>query len=521
MPHNDITTDILIVGSGAVGATFARLLAGAGLDLKVVMVEAGKQLSNRPGEHLKNAFRYQQEPNLFSDTIFSQLETYSVPESYSLFPSKSNMRQNFENPEQKWWRNMPAASTAYAVGGMLTLWTASTPDPEPFERAPFIPAEDWTHMLAIAKRLLNVRTDVYDHSLLGRVIHDQLQQKGFLMTPLQQAGEKITSDDPEAYFIRWTGADTILGSLLDEPLTSPPRLKILAEHRAEKLCWSGNKVTAVTVRDLHTYTTFDIYADLFIVAGGAFLTPRLLWQSNIRPYALGRYLNDNLESSCQIVVNSDILDEMRTIPGNPSRDHSIPISHTDPGPAFGFPPTPEKPWHGQVHRLGRQFIYWPGVDVRKQVRLTWYGIVDISEDNRITFSEKYNDRFGMPQITIDFRYSWNDWIRAVRMWWDMVRTAYAIGTIQGLPTISPPGSTLHLQGTYRMGDNTDEGKRTSVTDSFSKVWGFDNLYLGGLGNIPTSMANNPTLTACALAVRAASHIRGTSLPDLAREVGAE
>jgi pyranose oxidase len=516
MPRDNITTDVLIVGSAAVGATFARLLAGAGL--KILMVEAGKQLSDRPGEHLKNAFRYQQEPNLFSDTIFSQLEMYSVPKSYSLFPSKSNMRQNFENPEQKWWRNMPAASTAYAVGGMLTLWTASVPDPEPFERAPFIPEEDWTHMLGIAKRLLNVNTNVYDHSLLGKVIHDRLQQMGFPMDPLQQAAEKINSDDREAYFVRWTGADTILGPLLDEPNSSESRFTILSEHRAEKLCLTGDRVTSVLVRDLRTYTTFNIHAHIFIVAGGAFLTPRLLWQSSIRPYALGRYLNDNLESSCQIVVNSDILDAMRAIPGNPSRNHPIPISHTDPGPAFGFPPTPERPWHGQVHRLGRQFLYWPSVDVRKQVRLTWYGTVDISEDNRITFSEKYNDRFGMPQITIHFRYSRNDLIRAVRMWWDMVRTANAMGSIQGLPTISPPGSTLHLQGTYRMGDNTDEGKRTSVTDSFSKVWGFENLYLGGLGNIPTSMANNPTLTACALAVRAASHIRGISLRDLAHEV---
>ena len=122
----------------------------------------------------------------------------------------------------------------------------------------------------------------------------------------------------------------------------------------------------------------------------------------------------------------------------------------------------------------------------------------------------------MPQITIDFRYSRNDWMRAVRMWWDMIRTARVIGRIQGVPLISPPGSTLHLQGTYRMG----EDKETSVTDPFSKVWGFDNLYLGGLGNISTSMASNPTLTACALAVRAAAQIRGQSLDDLLREVGA-
>lgn len=513
MARNDKNTDVLIIGSGAVGATFARLLVRAGY--KVTMVEAGKQLSDRPGEHLKNSFRYQQEPNMFSDTIASQLEVYSVPESFLPW-AKSNVRANFENPEQKVLRNMPVASTAYAVGGMLTLWTASTPDPEPFERADFIPDEDWTRMLAIAKRLLNVHMNVFEHSFLGRVVREQLSQKGVSVDALQQAVEKINTDDPLACYYRWTGADTILGPLLDGPKKYTSRFEVLSEHRAEELIYKGGKATGAKVRDLHSYTLFTINADLVIVAGGSFLTPRLLWQSQIRPYALGRYLNDNLESSCQVVVNSDILNRMREIPGNPARNNLIPIAHTDPGPAWGFPPTREKPWHGQIHRLSRQFFYLPGVDVRKQVRLTFYGTVDISAENRITFSDKYKDRFGMPQITIDFRYSRNDWMRAVRMWWDMIRTARVIGRIQGVPLISPPGSTLHLQGTYRMG----EDKETSVTDPFSKVWGFDNLYLGGLGNISTSMASNPTLTACALAVRAAAQIRGQSLDDLLREVGA-
>lgn len=514
MIRGDMNTDVLIIGSGAVGATFARLLSGTGL--RITMIDAGKQLSERPGEHLKNSFRYQQEPNMFSDTIASQLEAYSVPEGFLPW-SKSSGRANFENPEQKWLRNMPVASTAYAVGGMLTLWTASTPDPEPFERADFIPDEDWTRMLAIAKRLLNVHTNVYEHSLLGKVVRERLSQKGFSVDALQQAVEKVNIDDPLACFFKWTGADTILGSLVDEPELHQDYFQILAEYRAEELIWSGNKVTSVKVRDLKTYTTFSIHADTFIVAGGSFLTPRLLWQSQIRPYALGRYLNDNLESSCQVVVNSDILNRMREMPENPARKNLIPIAHTDPGPAWGFPPTPEKPWHGQIHRLSRQFFYLPGVDVRKQVRLTFYGTVDISADNRITFSDKYKDRFGMPQITIEFRYSRNDWIRAVRMWWDMIRTARTIGRIQGIPLISPPGSTLHLQGTYRMGEKADE--KASVTDPFSKVWGFDNLYLGGLGIIPNSMASNPTLTACALAVRAAAQIRGQSLDDLLHEFG--
>jgi pyranose oxidase len=266
--------------------------------------------------------------------------------------------------------------------------------------------------------------------------------------------------------------------------------------------------------NLSTFTTFEVDAKTFIVAGGPFLTPRLLWESGITPPAFGHYLNDNLETSCHVIVDPDILHEMKSMPSNPHGAKTIPIAHNDPGPAPGTTPNPEKPWHGQMHRLGRQFLYLSGVDVREQVHLTWYGIVDISYENCITFG-KQKDRFGLPQIIIDFRYSRNDWIRAVRMWWDMVRTANAIGRIPGLPMLSPPGSTLHLQGTCRMGDDATQDDSTSVTNSFSRVWGFDNLYLGGLGIIPNSMASNPTLTACALAVRSAAQISGHSLGKFA------
>ena len=54
-----------------------------------------------------------------------------------------------------------------------------------------------------------------------------------------------------------------------------------------------------------------------------------------------------------------------------------------------------------------------------------------------------------------------------------------------------------------MGDK-DDG--TCVVDTHSRVWGFNNLFLGTCGVIPTGNACNPTLTAMALAIHSTDYI---------------
>jgi pyranose oxidase len=61
---------------------------------------------------------------------------------------------------------------------------------------------------------------------------------------------------------------------------------------------------------------------------------------------------------------------------------------------------------------------------------------------------------------------------------------------------------MHVLGTTRIGaDSVD-----SVVDGHGRVWGVDNLHLGGTGLIPTATATNPTLAAAAIAVRTAEHL---------------
>ena len=80
-----ITCDVLVVGSGPLGATFARKLIEGGRS--VLMVDAGAKLSERPGWHLKNSYLYQRNVNQFTGVISGHLHTLSVPPDKSGVPT--------------------------------------------------------------------------------------------------------------------------------------------------------------------------------------------------------------------------------------------------------------------------------------------------------------------------------------------------------------------------------------------------------------------------------------------------
>jgi pyranose oxidase len=524
--------DVLIIGSGPLGATFSRFLVAKGQ--RVAMIDAGAYLSKRPGEHLQNAFIFQQQPNLFSDVAAANLQNASIPagsdfidnldwRAYDPQRLAPKARLNFQNPDQSGRANMSAAAITYAVGGMATHWGCTTPTPSAVERTPLISDADWEAILPIANRLLNVHTDAFTPCFLNTVLQQELNAAGYEVDNLPQAVEKRGVKTELAHLVTWTGVDTILGPLADDPEAYRDKFEILAEHRAVELVRKGNRIESVKVQNLTNGTVTHLEADTIIVACGSLLTPQLLWKSGIRPDALGRFLCENVVAACTVVVNDTIVQRLRDFKDNPARNEPIPIAWNEPPPEFGWSATAARPTHSQIRRAGRLSAFDEAIaDVRLSIQFLFFSMTEVNRDNRITFSDTVTDRFGMPQITFDYHLGDEDAKQAHALMEDMTRAAQLIGgfipNASGLPAFQSPGSSLHFMGTCRMGDAGKQDDTTSVCDTYGRVWGIDNLYLGTVGMIPNKMADNPTLTACAIAVRSLSKLLGCSIQDLGKLV---
>lgn len=534
----EVEVDVLVVGSGPVGCTFARKLHEKGRS--IYMIDAGAQLSETPGWHLKNSYLYQRNVNEFTGVISGHLHHLSVPVDRSAVPCldpgafKVDLKKykgfvaNNENPEQSPYDNLPENSVTYAVGGMATHWTACTPREHPtIERSPLYTNDEWDRLYGDAETILKTNQNMFDDSTFIRnnVVRDilrktypDLEKKEAIPQYLPLAGVR-RKDAPE--FIKWSGSDTVLGEDMLKALKEGDRFKLKEMSQCVKLIYTDSghgtqRVTHAEVRDLLSKNSYNVKAKAVVIAAGAILTPQILFNSEIRPSALGRYLCYQPLAFCQVVLLQKILDGITRNPvwkkivekyRESHPDDPIPIPPTDPQPQCWIPVSEGRPWHCQVHRDAFSFgAVAANVDTRLIVDLRWYGKMKPCFENRVEFSRKDDnkDTFGMPQPTFKVNLSKEDGDNAHVMMEDMLVAAKSLGGfLPGAePSFQKPGLDLHTTGTCRMGTS----ERDSVVDIHSKVWGYDNLYLGTCGVIPTGTACNTTLTGMAIAIKACEGI---------------
>lgn len=497
--------DVVVVGSGPVGTAAAVRLAQLRPDTSILVLEAGPWLTETPGLNAKNIADTDERSRVQLASQGPEQATYGVsaladrarapiarggkvlarPGTFLLDALTKDADGNSAP------NGMKAAALSSNVGGMGTHWTCACPYPYGSERVSAITDADWHRHLDTAKQFLRVTEQAYSVTSVGAKVLEGLKREyadaaaiGREPRPMPLA---VQVDGDERI---WTGPADIW-----EALPDGAHVSLRAETLATALVHSDGHVTAVRVRDVSSGEEWQIAADTVFVAADSFRTPQLLFASGIRPEALGRYLNDHTQ-----VMNLVDVD----IPAEDKRDAG---ASEDPVVGIYWIPFSDEhhPFHGQVMQFDLSPVpleddYSSGTS-REVVGLGYFLQKDIRPEDRVLFSDTEKDTYGMPRISVEYGYSAKDEALIEKARPYIQRSAAAFGTLRGgEPMILEAGSSLHYQGTVRIG-STDDG--TSVVDPDARVWGFDNLYLGGNGVIPTPTAGNPTLTSVAIAIRSA------------------
>jgi len=180
---------------------------------------------------------------------------------------------------------------------MATHWTCACPLPhaEEREKNPIAPAE-LDQLLTRSRNILHVTTDQYDGSIRHNTVLDALRAGTTRnIQPLPLAVRRRT-DNP--LYVTWSGSNTVLGDAVDNP-----RFTLSAETRVTRVIRDPedqSKIYGVLVRDLKTDTDHFVLAKAVVITCGAIGTPQVLYNSGIRPRALGRYMTEQSLSFCQV-----------------------------------------------------------------------------------------------------------------------------------------------------------------------------------------------------------------------------
>lgn len=508
---------VVIVGSGPIGAAYARVLLETTPDLRVIMFEAGPQLTDVPGESVRNipdpdakarARELSQGPQAGALRESLGIPAGTVVEG--MFTARQGTHLiDFGGEGSGHAPTFPAAAAATNVGGQGSHWTCATPRPSGTEKVSFIPDDEWSRLIDEAEALLHVQSAAFADSPIGGAIRALLAEE-FAELPVSPTTLPVAGDPQPDGSMRWTGTDMVLGPLLDasSPLAARFDLRDLSLVRSVE--HAGGHVTGVTVENLRTHETYSVAADAVIVAADAFRSPQLLWASGIRPAALGHYLTEHPVVITTVAVSEDGMlrfateddlqreHERRSInPVDPVAAVNR-IQYAEPGHPFSLqvmyaevPPFPLQPDHPQANN--RWGYINMGYGLRKHPRY----------EDGVTFDDAELDYRGFPNMTITYELTEAE-LAEVELATEMLgRAGRSLGTVIAPPRLMPNGSSLHYQGTMRMGES-DDG--TSVADPYSTVWGFDNLLVGGNALIPTATSMNPTLMSVAIAVRGARHL---------------
>jgi len=513
------TPTIAVVGSGPIGAAYARVLLESLPHARVIMFEAGPQLTERPGESVRNIADPDEKARARERSQGPQAgefrDSLGIP-SGTIVEGMFTARQgthllDFGGEGSAHAPTFPAAAAATNVGGQGAHWTCAIPRPAFSEKLDFIADDEWEDLISTAEALLHKQSAAFSDSPVGAAIRTLLDGEfgaelpvGYGVSTLPVAGDP----QPDGT-MRWAGTDTVLGPLIEPGSDTGARFELRDLTLVRRIEHDGVRVQGLFAEDLRTHEQTFVPADTVVVAADAFRSPQLLWASGIRPNPLGRYLTEHHVVIGTVVLDGDRMSELVSDDELEAELARRAMNPTDPVAAVNRIPfsEPEHPYSAQIMyaenppfpldpehpAAGNRWGYINmGFGVRKFPRF----------EDGVTFSDDELDYRGMPNFTIEYALTEREDAEIAQASERLRRAGAALGSFIAGPRLLPNGSSLHFMGTMRAG--TDPA--TSVADPYSRVWGFENLLVGGNALIATANTMNPTLTSIAIAVRGARRL---------------
>jgi len=508
---------ITVVGSGPIGSAYARVLLDTLPHARVIMFEAGPQITDRPGASVRNiadpAAKERAREMSQGPQAGAYRESLGIPAGVvveGMFTARQGTHLlDFGGEGSAHAATFPAAAAATNVGGQGAHWTCAIPRPAFSEKVDFIGDEEWEELISAAEGLLHHQAAAFADSPVGGAIRALLEREfGAELPEGHGVGTLPVAGDPQPDgSMVWAGADFVLGPLLDEGAAQAARFELRDLTLVRRVEHEAGRATGVTVEDLRTGQTSFVPADLVVVAADAFRSPQLLWASGIRPAALGRYLTEHHVVISTVALDGERMAELVTVEQLEAELARRSVHAADPVAAVNRIPfsEPDHPFSLQVmyaenppfplddshpHAGNRWGYVNMGYGVRKHPRV----------EDGVRFDDAEPDYRGFPNMTIEYALTDRENAEIAQATERLRRAGAALGTFIAEPRLLPNGSSLHYMGTMRMGA-ADDG--TSVADPWSRVWGVQNLVVGGNALIPTANTMNPTLMSVALAVRGA------------------
>jgi choline dehydrogenase-like flavoprotein len=417
------------------------------------------------------------------------------------------------DPETEWHNSL-------TPGGLSNQWTGAVPRfaPEDFRegerlheryRWPLSYAE-LAPYYTYAERLLGVvgeRRSIPQLPAPEAIVQERHLPKPWrsVARSAERSGQGLVyaplADGPN-WLVRRTGNAFNSFERIVTRLSRFPHFELRLGAHAQRLTWNDalRRVDGVEYVDRATGANHHLSGSAVVVAAGPLASPKLLLQSVSRDFPtglgndeglLGRFLHDHPKDWCVLQLD-------RPLPrvDQPLYLSRAPYAQTPPLMAASMTFGSLAKWDRLLSCVG---------STTTRFGLVTFATMVPEEHNYVSLHPEKRDQFGMPVLDIHIRFGTGvaETIKATHeRLTEILDHAGLRGTLECPLDRLAPGGSAHYGGGARMHASRQYG----VIDGWNRLHDVDNVAVVDASSFTTGVEKNPTLTAMALAARAADRL---------------